>query len=168
MILYPNTYIDKITKITIDFLIKNKLKVLILDMDNTLIDKNQNISEEIINWVKELKGQGTKFYILSNTNNKAKVEKVSKKLGIPYKYFAKKPLKSGFLKIQKEIGEKPERIAVIGDQIFTDVIGGNRCNMYTILVDPINKKEYWYTKWKRPIENKIKNNHKITKTKEKK
>ena len=168
MILYPNTYIDKITKITIDFLIKNKLKVLILDMDNTLIDKNQNISEEIINWVKELKGQGTKFYILSNTNNKAKVEKVSKKLGIPYKYFAKKPLKSGFLKIQKEIREKPERIAVIGDQIFTDVIGGNRCNMYTILVDPINKKEYWYTKWKRPIENKIKNNYKITKTKEKK
>ena len=51
---------------------------------------------------------------------------------------------------------KSENIAVVGDQIFTDVIGGNRCNMFTILVDPVDKKDYWYTAWKRPIENKFK------------
>ena len=44
----------------------------------------------------------------------------------------------------------------MGDQIFTDVIGGNNCNMFTILVDPINEKDFWYTAWKRPIENIIK------------
>ena len=67
-----------------------------------------------------------------------------------------KPFKKGFLKIQKEIKEPPEKIAVVGDQLFTDILGGNRCNMYTILVDPINPKDYWYTAWKRPIENRIK------------
>ena len=74
-----------------------------------------------------------------------------------YKTFAKKPLKLNFLKIQKEIGESPEQIGVVGDQLFTDIIGGNRCNMFTILVDPINEKDYWYTAWKRPIENNLKN-----------
>ena len=69
-----------------------------------------------------------------------------------------KPLKRGFKKIEKETQIKGENIAVVGDQIFTDVLGGNRSGMFTILVEPIdNKKDYWYTAWKRPIENKIKN-----------
>lgn len=55
----------------------------------------------------------------------------------------------------------------MGDQIFTDIIGGNKCQMFTILVEPINKKDYWYTAWKRPLENKIKNKYKINQTKEK-
>ena len=156
MILYPNIHFEKIEQITIEFLQKNKIKALILDVDNTLIDYNRKIDENIIKWAKELKGQGTKLYILSNTNHKEKVEDVANKLGIPYRNLAKKPFKSGFLKAQKDIGEKPENIAVVGDQIFTDVIGGNRCKMFTILVEPIDKKDFWYTAWKRPIENKIK------------
>ena len=67
-----------------------------------------------------------------------------------------KPLKRGFLKIQKELQVEPGKIAVIGDQLFTDILGGNRCKMHTILVNPINSKDYWYTAWKRPIENRIK------------
>ena len=107
------------------------------------------------------------MYILSNTNDKEKVQKLSKILDIPYRKFAMKPLKGGFLKAQKFLNEKPENIAVVGDQIFTDVIGGNRCNMFTILVDQINKKEFWYTIWKRPIEDKIKQKYQEKITKEK-
>ena len=154
--IYPNDYFEKIDKITIEYLKKNDIKALILDVDNTLIDYQKNLSDSIIEWVKDLKGQGTKLYILSNTNHKEKVEKVAKTLEIPYKNLAKKPFKSGFLQVQKILKEKPENIGVVGDQIFTDVIGGNRCNMFTILVDPIDRKDYWYTAWKRPIENKIK------------
>lgn len=156
MLLYPNTYLKKVEDINIEFLQKNKLKALILDLDNTLIDYNKNLSDSIIQWAKELKGQGVRLYILTNTNNKQKVKDVSEKLDIPYEIFAKKPLKKGFLKVQKILNIKPENIAVVGEQIFTDIIGGNRCNMYTILVDPICDKDYWYTAWKRPIENKIK------------
>ena len=87
---------------------------------------------------------------------KQKVEKVANILQIPYKNFAKKPLKGEFLKLQKKLDLKPENIGVVGDQIFTDIIGGNRCKMFTILVEPINEKDYWFTAWKRPIENKIK------------
>ena len=89
-------------------------------------------------------------------SKKEKVENVANKIEIPYRLLAKKPFKRGFLKIQKELNINPENIGVVGDQIFTDVIGGNRCKMFTILVDPVGKKDYWYTAWKRPIENRIK------------
>lgn len=155
--LYPNLYLKKVEDITIEALIKNKIKLIILDVDNTLIDYYKNLSESIVKWAKEMKGQGIKLYILSNTNDKTKVENVAQKLDIPYKHFATKPLKRGFKYIQKQTNIKPENIAVVGDQIFTDILGGNRSKMFTILVDPIDEqKEYWYTAWKRPIENKIK------------
>ena len=156
--IYPNLYYAKVEEITIQELIKNKIKLLILDVDNTLIDYYKKLSDSVINWSKEMKGQGIKLYILSNTNDEEKVKKVAQKLDIPYKHFAMKPLKRGFKKIEKETQIKAENIAVVGDQIFTDVLGGNRSGMFTILVEPIdNKKDYWYTAWKRPIENKIKN-----------
>ena len=167
--LYPNIYLNKVEEITIQTLIKNKIKLLILDVDNTLIDYYKNLSENVINWAKEMKGQGIKLYILSNTNNEEKVKAVAKKLDVKYKHFAMKPLKRGFRYVQKETNIKPENIAVVGDQIFTDVIGGNRSKMFTILVDPIDDtKDYWYTAWKRPIENRIKKNYKNKQTKEKK
>ena len=167
MFIYPKAYFHKVEEITIEFLQKNKIKALILDVDNTLIDYQKNLSKSVEKWAKDLKGQGTKLYILSNTNNKEKVEKVANILGIPYISFAKKPLKSGFLKVQNNLKENPQNIAVVGDQVFTDVIGGNRCNMFTILVDPIDKKEFWYTVWKRPLEDKIKKNYKNKQIKEK-
>lgn len=160
MYLYPNEYLNKVEDITIEFLLKNKIKALILDIDNTLIDYNKKMSPDVIKWAKDLKGQGMKLYILSNTNHKEKVENVAKILGIQYKNLAKKPFKFGFIKVQNELKEKSENIAVVGDQIFTDIIGGNRCNMFTILVDPIDKKDFWYTAWKRPVENIIKNKYK--------
>ena len=163
MNLYPNAYFKKVEDITIEFLQKNNIKALILDVDNTLIDYEKNLSEEKIKWANNLKGQGVKLYILSNTNHKEKVQQVADKLQIPFNYFAKKPFKSGFIKVQEKLQEEPQKIAVVGDQIFTDIIGGNRCKMYTILVEPVNKKDYWYTAWKRPIENKIKNKIKTQK-----
>ena len=156
MNIYPNAYLKKVTDITLEFLNDNNIKALILDVDNTLIDYYKNLSEEIIKWAKDLQNKGIVLYILSNTNKKEKVETVANKLEIPYEMFAQKPFKKGFIRVQKEIKINSENIGVVGDQIFTDVIGGNRCKMFTILVDPAGKKDYWYTAWKRPIENIIK------------
>ena len=167
MNLYPKELLGKVEEITIEFIKKNKLKALILDVDNTLIDYYKILSEEKIKWAKNLKGQGVKLYILSNTNKKEKVEKVANKLDIPYKLFAKKPSKKGFQTIQKELNLKSEEIGVVGDQIFTDIIGGNRCEMFTILVEPVDKKDLLITAWKRPIEEKIKNKYKEQRRKNK-
>ena len=103
MLIYPNSYFKSVDKITTEFLRKNKIKALILDVDNTLIDYYKNISIQVKQWIKNLKEDGIKLYILSNTNHKEKVEKVAKTLDIPYEMFAKKPFKAGFLKVQKEL-----------------------------------------------------------------
>ena len=160
MILYPKEHFNNVREIKIEFLQKNKIKALILDVDNTLIDYDKNLSEETIKWAEELKQQGIKLYILSNSNKKEKVKTVAEKMQIEYEYFGKKPLKTGFKKVQAKLQEKPENIGVVGDQIFTDVLGGNRCKMFTILVEPIAQKDIWITLLKRPIENAIKNRYK--------
>lgn len=152
MILYPKFYCKDVTKITIDILRENNIKGLILDVDNTLIDYNRNMDEKVKIWVDDLKAQNIKFCIVSNTNKHDKVKKVSEDLDIPYFYFAKKPLKGGFLKAKKQLNLENESIAVVGDQIMTDIIGANRCKMFPILVDPISEKDIIITKVKRPIE----------------
>ena len=156
MILYPNAHLNNVREITTNFLQNNKINALILDVDNTLIDYDKNLPEETIEWAKELKNNNIKLYILSNTNKKEKVKTVAEKLGIEYMYFAKKPLKSGFKKVQEKLKEPSQNIAVVGDQIFTDIVGGNRCKMFTILVEPIAEKDIWITMVKRPLENAIK------------
>lgn len=162
MILYPKAHFNNVREISIEFLQKNKIKALILDVDNTLIDYDKNLEESTIKWAEDLKSNGIKLYILSNSNKKEKVETVAKRLKLEYEYFAKKPLKFGFKKVQEKLKEKTENIGVVGDQIFTDVIGGNRCKMFTILVEPIAEKDIWITMLKRPLENAIKNRYKKT------
>ena len=164
MIFYPNDYFKNVTEITYEYLNKNNIKALILDVDNTLIDYDRNLSPEIINWINELKKNNIKMFILSNSNKKDKVEEVARKLDLEYLYFATKPLKRGFKIAKQKLGIENKNIAAVGDQIFTDVIGANRMKLYSILVEPINEKDILVTLIKRPIENLIKK--KYLKTKE--
>ena len=157
MILYPKGYFNKVSEISLEYLKENNIKGLILDVDNTLIDYEKNMSEDTVTWVKMLRQNEIKMCILSNSNNAKKVEEVAGKLNIEkYSYFGMKPLKKGFKKAQKMLELDTSEIAVIGDQIFTDVIGANRMKMHSILVDPIDKKDIFITMFKRPLENAIK------------
>lgn len=153
MRLYPNLYLENISEITIEILNENNIKGLILDIDNTLIDYDKNLPEKFIKWCEDLKNKGIKMCILSNTNKKYKVEKVAKALNLEYLYFAHKPNKKGFFKAKEMLNLKEENIATVGDQIFTDVLGGNRCKMFTILTKPIDERDILITRIKRPFEN---------------
>ena len=102
MILYPKYYFKKVTDIDIEFLNKNNIKGLILDVDNTLIDFDLNIIDGAKNWCDNLKAKGIKMVIVSNTNKRSKVERVANFLDISYVFKAMKPFKKG-LKIGKEI-----------------------------------------------------------------
>lgn len=167
MIWYPKLYLNSVKEISLELLKKYNLKGLILDVDNTLIDYNKNMPEEIQKWAQIMKQAGISLCIVSNTNQKEKVETVAKQLDIPYIYFAKKPCKGGFKKAKTILKLTNEQIGVVGDQIMTDVIGANRMKMFSILVKPIGEKDIWVTKIKRPIENKIIENYQKKISKEK-
>ena len=160
MILYPSLYCKSVMDISIEFLNENKIKGLILDVDNTLIDIDRNMDPKIKDWAENLKNNDIKLCIVSNTNKVDKVKMVAETLDIPYFYFAKKPFKSGFVKAKNLMELNFKNIAAVGDQIMTDVIGGNRLKMFSILVEPIAKKDIWITRLKRPIENLVINCYK--------
>ena len=122
MIFYPDIYLKNVKEITVELLNKNNIKGLLLDVDNTLIDFDLKILEG------------------------------AKELDIPYLNFAKKPAKSGFRKGAKLLELEPKNIATVGDQIMTDVWGGNRMGMYTILTIPLGEKDILITRVKRPLE----------------
>ena len=150
--IYPKEYLNSVKNINLELLNKNNIKGLILDVDNTLINLDKKMPAGVSDWAKNLKAQGIKICILSNSNHLNKVEAVAKMLDVPYIFFGKKPLKSGFLRARDILKLPNENIAVVGDQIFTDIIGANRCNMFSILVKPIEEKDYLITRIKRPIE----------------
>ena len=155
MIFYPKSYVENIKAISVEFLKQNNIKAVILDMDNTLIDFNKNILEGAKQWCDNMKKNGIKLIIVSNSNKKEKLNRVADELDLEYILFAMKPLKIGFKKAIKKLGESPENVAAVGDQIFTDVLGANIAKMYSILVKPLDKKDILLTIVKRPFENYI-------------
>lgn len=153
MILYPKLYCKNVLEITPDYLKNNNIKALILDVDNTLLDFDLKILDGLESWCENIKNNNVKCIILSNSNKETKVKMVADLLKINYIKFAMKPLKRGFKLAKKELNIPEENIAVVGDQIFTDVIGANRMKMHSILVKPLAEKDLWMTRFKRPLEN---------------
>ena len=152
MILYPKIYLDDALEITPEFMKERNLKGIILDVDNTVMNKRREMKDGVGEWISSLKAAGIKIVIVSNTNKIEKVKQASNILGLDYFHFSMKPFKRGFKKAKKYLDLKNEEIAVVGDQVFTDVLGGNRCHMYTILVKPLSKEDVWATVLNRKME----------------
>ena len=151
----PNVYKKSIFDIDYDSLKKQGIKCLVYDLDNTLakIDNNE-IDKDTLGLIKKLKKDFI-IYILTNNNNKDRIGKVSTQLDVPYVSFALKPSKIGFNKILKKEGLNKEEMCVIGDQIVTDIIGGNRSKSVTILVEPLGVKDLKITSFNRFLEGRI-------------
>ena len=109
MSLYPKFYLKSVKKIDIDLLKKNSIKGLILDVDNTLIDIDKKLLDGAEEWCKNLRGQGVKICILSNTSHKEKAQSVAEKLEIPFIHFAKKTMQKRILSSSKVIGNRKNR-----------------------------------------------------------
>jgi HAD superfamily phosphatase (TIGR01668 family) len=141
-ILRPKVYVDSVCNIDLKKLKEiKKIEGIIIDLDNTLVAWGQNeVSQKNIDWVNEAKKLGLKICIVSNTNSK-RVAKLAKIFDVPYhsKYF--KPFSVAFNNGIKILDTKKSETVVIGDQIFTDMWGGNRLKLLTILVSPIVKRD---------------------------
>ena len=156
MLLTPNMQVRKITDITIEMLKENNIKGMILDVDNTLIDLDRVPLEGIKEWVDNMKNEGIKFCIASNSLKKDKIEKVAKMLDIPYVHFSAKPTKIGLKKAKQILEiENSKNIAEVGDQLFTDVLGTNRMKMFSILTEPLCEEKVKINNLKRKLEKRV-------------
>lgn len=150
---YQPTYmIDSVAKIPLELLERDNIKGIILDVDNTLSPIGKGITAENYNWIKEAKKYNLKVCILSNTLNERKVKKIMLGLDVFGLHFANKPSVKGFEMARNMLDLPKENIIMIGDQIFTDILGANRYGIKSILVKPISRFEGMFTLIKRPFE----------------
>jgi len=150
--LYPDLQVASLTDIPLASLQARQIKALILDLDNTITEWNSNtVHKQVGEWFQNRKQAGFRACILSN-NKEQRCLAVAKHLDIPFIFKAKKPRRAAFYRAMEIMQVKPEETAVIGDQIFTDVLGGNRAGLYTILVTPLARKEFFGTKISRAME----------------
>lgn len=157
---YPKYTFEKVEDIPYDLINREGIRLILMDMDNTLIDSKGKFSKELRKWIKDIKSKGIILYIVSNSFSEKTVKRISKELGVKYFYKASKPSTKGFRKVCEKFPEiSKKEILMIGDQLFTDIWGGNRFNINTILVRRINKREIWLSRIKRPIERIILNHY---------
>lgn len=151
-ILYPDLYVDSLSDIPLAQLREAGKNSFILDLDNTVTEWNSNeISTQVTAWFAQIKEEGFRACIISN-NGAKRVEKVAGSLDIPFISRAVKPRRAAFLRAVSLLGVQPDEAVVIGDQIFTDIMGGNRAGLFTILVEPIARREFIGTKISRALE----------------
>ncbi len=145
-------YVKSVTDIDTERLKEQGYCYIMIDLDNTLLPWGEiKFSPEVVAWVEKTISRGFKMCIVSNASRK-RVKFLSEKLGLPFIYYAGKPCKGGFFRGLNLMNGNTERSVVIGDQIFTDILGGNRTGIMTILVTPVKKREFFTTRIMRKFE----------------
>jgi len=149
--LCPKLYVDSLHDIQLSHLKDIGIKGIVFDIDNTVTMWGSNeISPITLKWLEDAKASGFSVCLLSN-NRRTRIEDISRMLDIPSaKGF--KPFSAAFRSALAVLGTSPEETAIIGDQIFTDILGGNRAGLYTVLVQPVSTKEFVTTRLLRGLE----------------
>ena len=129
---------DNIYEISGAALGRRGIRLLLADLDNTLVPYGVPLPDEKLKgWRDELAAHGVTLFILSNNRHESRPRTFAQALDVPYIGHAGKPKTASFVKAMEQMGVAPEQTAIVGDQIFTDVLGGNRAGVATILVRPI-------------------------------
>ena len=114
------------------------ITLLLADLDNTLVPYGVPLPTDAVReWNERLKAAGVTLFVLSNNRKPNRPRIFSEGLGVPFIGHAGKPGTAGFVKAMEQMGVSPEQTAIVGDQIFTDILGGSRAGVFTILVKPI-------------------------------
>lgn len=137
--LYPNLYVESISHITASMLKEKGMEAVVLDIDNTLVPHNcPNPTKTVTAFLEDMRREGVKLCVVSN-NGAQRVAPFCERIGIPfYVCGALKPRSYGYKRAAEAMDTEPRRICAVGDQIFTDVWGGNRAGCFTVLVKPID------------------------------
>ena len=152
---FPDLKYKNVNDIDVDALTKMGIKYVILDIDNTLVPyTSPKPDENALNFLNKLKSNGIEFCFVSN-NHLQRINFFNEKIGAPAYPDAKKPLLFGINKAMNAFGATNENTALIGDQVFTDICGGKRAKILTILVNPIKEVDTLFFKFKRYFERKI-------------
>lgn len=151
-LLCPNLVVDSLFEIDLDALAGQGVRGVIFDLDNTIIPwDSREMDAAIVAWLEDVLARGFKVAIVSN-NWRGRVREIAARFGLPFVSRAYKPAKTGFRRALAELGIEPHEAVVVGDQLFTDVLGGNRMGLMTVWVKPLTAQEFIGTRIHRRFE----------------
>lgn len=150
--LMPDRMVMTYRDVSAAFLTELEIKLLFVDIDNTLAPYEQpEPDEHILNWVADIQGAGVEIVLVSN-NNPERVERFNKDLGLKAYPKTGKPFSGDMKRHLKDSGLKPEQALVLGDQLITDAWAGHGLGIRTVIVPPIRDKRTWFFRFKRWLE----------------
>ncbi|MFO7273514.1 MAG: YqeG family HAD IIIA-type phosphatase [Bacillota bacterium] len=153
--LLPQEYHKSIFEIDLERLRRMGKRAILLDLDNTLVRWNDpHPTPALLDWLAAVRAHGLMPCIVSN-NSGPRVREFAARAGVSFVSGASKPRRKGFLQAMQQLGVAPHETVVVGDQLFTDILGGNRAGAYTILVVPLDRREFIGTRLVRLIERRV-------------
>lgn len=153
----PNEHFKSVLDISPEKLKARGIKGIITDLDNTLVEWDRpSATPQLVKWFDEIKRNNIRVTIVSN-NHEDRVKAFADPLQIPFIFQARKPLGRAFKQALAQMGMQKDEVVVIGDQLLTDVLGGNRSGFHTILVVPVAQTDGLATKFNRFVERRIMN-----------
>lgn len=156
----PTAMKRRVTDLSPEFLENLGVRAVLLDVDNTIASYTSH--EPIpgsVEWARRMVESGFRVIIVSN-NFKKRVKPFAARFGLDCISFAVKPLPFGYLKARALAGVKRGECVIVGDQIFTDVIGANLCGMKSVLLTPIEPEEGATFKVRRRFERGLRHKYK--------
>ena len=151
----PDIYAKSIYDINYDNLVNRGIKCVLFDLDNTLLPpKTKEVPKKLIDFIKQIKKTDIRFIVYSNSLKK-RVSDIANKLNLEYFYNVHKPYNGKIDKVFKKYEYNQSEVAIIGDQLVTDILFGNRVGITAILVNPLSIHDKFFTKFNRFRERKI-------------
>lgn len=133
---------DVIIHLTPDLIKQHCLQGLVLDVDETLLPwREKQLSPELLNWVAEIR-QIVDLWLVSNNLSQTRINSIASELDLPYIFGAGKPSRRKLRQAVEAMKHPVDRIGMVGDRLFTDVLAGNRLGMFSILVEPMVENGY--------------------------
>lgn len=157
---YPHTTANNVFELDTEFFGAHGIEGVVFDIDNTLVTHDtKHIPDNVKEYINSLRRSGIQCMIISN-NYRERVEAFLIGTDIPYMYRAWKPFKKNLRKVCGMFNLEPNKICLVGDQIFTDIYGGRRMKFYTVLVTAVGKSETGFVAFKRLFEKLVMNEYK--------
>lgn len=149
----PREVVKDINDIDFKALKGKGINALILDIDDTLIPREVNdVYPQVFEWVATRKEEGFKLCLTSNSRHPLRVKYIGDTLGLPAMHLSFKPFPFAFWKSMEILGTKPEETAMIGDQLFMDILGANLVKIYSIFIDHGKEEPLSLRRWMRQAE----------------
>lgn len=149
----PDQHFKEITDVPLAELWESGIRIIFVDLDNTLTPWGSNkVSEPIKQWVEEAKARGFQIVIVSNAGFRKRVAQIADTLGIIGIASAGKPRRFAFYRYLKLKNLTPQQAVMIGDQIFTDILAAKRAGMKAILIEPLTERKFFSGRIQRPFE----------------